>query len=102
MILAIFLCVFTTTDIFNTWNENPVVVTIDDKGTRISTILFPAVTVCPTKRFDVDEGTTLSQLLHYFTRSGNMNYEPFITDLTSKESVKQCLSLKIDIYSVGL
>lgn len=58
-ILSIFLCTYATMDIWKTWNDNPVVVTINDKLTSIASIPFPAVTICPTKKFSLNESTAL-------------------------------------------
>lgn len=72
--LSLSLSAYTIHNIWTNWHDRPVVVTFDDKTTSIGLIPFPAVTVCPTKKFVQEE----------------LNVEPdqFIKTLMAMESNK--------------
>lgn len=50
-ILSMILCIFAIASIWRTWNQHPVTVTFDDKITSISSIPFPAFTICTTQKY---------------------------------------------------
>lgn len=53
--LSLSLSAFTIHNIWSSWRDRPVVVTFDDKTTPIGMIPFPAITVCPTKKFIIEK-----------------------------------------------
>lgn len=44
-------CAFTINEIYSKWQANPVLVTLAEKGTPVSSIPFPAITICPMTKF---------------------------------------------------
>lgn len=53
------LCALLTSNIWLKWNQNPVIVTFDDKPTPIANIPFPAITLCPIQKFGPDKISTV-------------------------------------------
>ena len=51
LIISLIGCSFLVSDVYNKWEENPVIVSVDKKLTPIWTIPFPAVTICPEIKF---------------------------------------------------
>ncbi|KAH8375195.1 hypothetical protein KR200_002252 [Drosophila serrata] len=47
LLLSVFTCVKLTLNIWDKWNNNPVIVSFAEKSTPVWEIPFPAVTVCP-------------------------------------------------------
>ncbi|XP_017063341.1 pickpocket protein 28 [Drosophila eugracilis] len=47
LVLSVFTCVKLTLNIWDKWNNNPVIVSFAEKSTPVWEIPFPAVTVCP-------------------------------------------------------
>lgn len=48
--LSVALCAYAILGIYTKWQERPVILTFNDKTTSISTIPFPAVTICSTEK----------------------------------------------------
>lgn len=45
------LCTLATLNIWSKWNQNPVIVTFDDKTTHVASCAFPSITICPIQKF---------------------------------------------------
>lgn len=45
-VFSIYLCASLTMNIWNKWNNNPVIVSFAEKSTPVWQIPFPAVTIC--------------------------------------------------------
>ena len=50
-VLSAALCTYAIRNIWMKWQMRPVIVSFDDKSTPISTIPFPALTICSTNKF---------------------------------------------------
>ena len=50
MVVSIVGCTIAILSIWNTWANRSIAVTFDDKSTPISTIPFPAITICTTQK----------------------------------------------------
>lgn len=48
--LSLVVCVVVIVKIWVSWQTHPVIVTFDDKTTPISTIPFPAMTICTSQK----------------------------------------------------
>lgn len=52
LILSILSCAFMIGEMFEKWNESPVIVSFSEKFTPIKDVPFPAVTICPLSKFN--------------------------------------------------
>lgn len=53
--MSVIVCIIVIMSIWTKWTDHPVIVTFDDRTTSIAKIPFPAVTICPTKKFLNDQ-----------------------------------------------
>lgn len=70
-------------NIWTNWNEHPVVISFDDKVTSIDQIPFPALTICPTKKF-LKQKVNIAKLKAALNEASNDNRSAF-EDLSSDE-----------------
>lgn len=49
--VLVFMCAWEIKSVWESWREQPVLVSIDDKIRPIASIPFPAVTICTTEKF---------------------------------------------------
>lgn len=49
--MLVFMCAWEIKNVWESWREQPVLVSIDDKIRPIAAIPFPAVTICSTEKF---------------------------------------------------
>lgn len=67
---------FTIREIYDNWDENPVLLTFAEKTHSISDIPFPAVTICPVTQIDRNK-LNFTEFVQYFknTQSGEIFFE---------------------------
>ncbi|CAO1415887.1 unnamed protein product [Diamesa hyperborea] len=51
LILSILGCSFLIIQVYDKWQENPVIVSVNEKSAPVWTIPFPAITICPENKF---------------------------------------------------
>lgn len=54
VVLSVLACGMLIQKVYHKWANNPVIVSYDDTATKVWTIPFPAITVCPEAKFKVD------------------------------------------------
>ncbi|XP_039453726.1 pickpocket protein 28-like [Culex pipiens pallens] len=54
VVLSVVACGMLIQKVYHKWANNPVIVSYDDTATKVWTIPFPAITVCPEAKFKVD------------------------------------------------
>lgn len=59
------LCSLTISEIYESWDQDPMLVTFGDSAISISDIPFPAVTICPLTRIDKDK-LNFTEICHKF------------------------------------
>lgn len=83
-IFALILCftvsTLTINEIFMKWQTNPVYVTLSEKATPISSIPFPAVTICPMTKFN--------KTIFNFTRAYELYKQKNHLNIMSEEELK--------------
>lgn len=52
-VISIYLCGIYIRDVWNKWEQNPVIISFAEKLTPASAIPFPAVTICPETKFEM-------------------------------------------------
>lgn len=57
--------------IWEKWHNRPVIVSFDDKHTPIATIPFPAMTVCTSEKFNIENVDTNKVLETYLAMQQN-------------------------------
>ena len=83
--------------IYNKWIYRPVIVSFDDKTTSVGMITFPAVTICSTQKYLVDQ-INISKILQTFIDMENN--QGIYKDLTPMEWAKIQLKFTIDYLSI--
>lgn len=79
--LSVILCIFGVWNIWEKWQQRPVIVSFNDKTTSIGMIPFPAVTICSTRKFDLDK-VNVPKFVENF---GNIEKNQTFLSVASKE-----------------
>lgn len=53
--LSVYLCQSMMKNVWVKWNEDPVIVTFNEKSIPVSEIPFPAVTICPGTKSQINK-----------------------------------------------
>lgn len=69
-VLSAYLCWVLINDAWTEWDQNPTIITFAEQSTPISTIPFPAITICPQiktfdRRFSYDKILAIANLDHF-------------------------------------
>ena len=85
VLFAIVLTTFQVVTLYNDWQDQPVITTLDTAALPIEEIEFPAVTICPQgSRREIIDSVLFRQLKRYIQyKEGN------VTNLTEEEMMEQ-------------
>ncbi|XP_065354330.1 pickpocket protein 28 [Calliphora vicina] len=92
-IVSIYCCSNLIENIYNKWNETPVIVSFSEKSTPVWSIPFPAVTICSeTKRVLKTEGLNFGEMLDML-KSTVQDKNAFKPNLNTTEELHEFLTL---------
>uniref|UniRef100_T1GDN9 Uncharacterized protein n=1 Tax=Megaselia scalaris TaxID=36166 RepID=T1GDN9_MEGSC len=49
------ICLILTLDSYSKWKDSPIIVSLDSQFSSVSDIPFPAITICPYKKFNMEK-----------------------------------------------
>ncbi|XP_061393667.1 pickpocket protein 28-like [Musca vetustissima] len=80
ILISFFFCIDSITEIYEKWNDTPVIVSFSEKSTDIWSIPFPAITICAESKRWHREGMTYDERLDDFINER----KSFTTNLTNE------------------
>ena len=94
VILAIIFTTFQVCNLYNEWQDEPVITTLDTVALPIEEIEFPAVTICPQgTRQEIIDSVLFRQLKEYIEKD-KVN----VTSLTQDEMMDEVKAFLKDVY----
>ena len=92
--MAIYLATYQVSNLYNDWQDDPVVTTLETVALPIEDIEFPAVTICPQgSRQEIVDLVLFRQLTEYIGKSRNN-----LTTFTEEEMAEQVVAFLNDVY----
>ena len=92
--MAIYLATYQVSNLYNDWQDDPVVTTLETVALPIEDIEFPAVTICPQgSRQEIVDLVLFRQLTEYIGKSRNN-----LTTFTEEEMAEQAVAFLNDVY----
>lgn len=70
IVLSLIVCGILLSQIYQKWNENPIILSFADRPTHISDIPFPAITICPRFKKHVSLHNAIKETLDAHKSSG--------------------------------
>ena len=94
VLLAIISTTFQVVKLYNEWEDNPVITTLDTIALPIEEIEFPAITICPQgSRHEIIDSVLLKQFQKFIKRKAYSK-----TNVTQEESMEQVEEFIKDVY----
>ncbi|ERL91446.1 hypothetical protein D910_08776 [Dendroctonus ponderosae] len=84
-------CVYSITLVYEKWNDSPVIVSFDTRETKLDSIPFPAVTICPETKSVTSKFNYIDVMLKLKGRKVDAN----ITEIEPKTIFASCIWRKL-------
>ncbi|KAL9702254.1 hypothetical protein quinque_005772 [Culex quinquefasciatus] len=92
VVLSVLACGMLIQKVYHKWANNPVIVSYDDTATKVWTIPFPAITVCPEAKFKVDVMNFTEVFYQHFHSS----------KILDKKSKDRLMAMLQDMFNEGV